>query len=247
MAENVYILPAGTLTGAAYGDQFRVASERAADGALIGANEIAERAPFTVSGAIIVETYADFHIFRDRMRGGMGVAGIINPQMRKTFGWDLIPAFDSAGNEYWRANGSTSGYAGEAANPPTGPYRSINASTVGAHSADDTTIAVDGLLGSEVLPAGCLVRIGDWRYILASTVTANASGEATLTLARGIREALADNDPIRVPGDFMLARMTPGSLRIGEVDANGVAEFSAEFREDYDSEISGGLGSYVLP
>lgn len=246
MAENVYILPVGTLTGAGYGDQFRVASERAADGSLVGANELAERAPFTATGAIIAETYADFHIFRDRMRGGVGVAGLINPHMRKHFGWDLTPAFSSSA-EFWRANGATSGYAGESANPPTGPYRSIFASGVGAHSADATSISVDGLLDSEELPAGCLVRIGDWRYMLAATVTANASGEATLTLARGLREAISDNQQIRVPGDFMLARMVPGSLRIGEMDPNGVAEFSAEFREDYSSEISGGLGSYVLP
>lgn len=243
MAENVYIMPPGILTGAGYGDQFRIASERGADGALLGATEIAPRAPFTMSGRVIRSNFPAWRIFRDRLRGGLGLAGLIDFEMRKWLGADLVPAVNSSGAEFWRADGLTSLYAGEGAG---GTYRSINASAVGAHTEGDTTIAVDGLFSTEALLAGTTVRIGDWRYVLAEDVTASG-GAATLTLSQGIRADIADNAAIRVPGDFMLARMAPGSLRLGEVNAAGLSDFSAEFREDYSDEIVGGVGSYVLP
>lgn len=246
MAETVYIMP-GVARSARYGDQFRVHAEPGLDGGPMAETEALARVPITVSGTVHTGNYPDLRIFLNRMRGGLGVAGLIDYAMRQQYGWDRIPAVDSAGNELWRASGATAAYAGEAANPPTGPWRSIFAQAAGAHAADATSLSLDQLLAGEVIPKGCALRIGDWRYMSTAAATADAFGAATVPIDQGLRAALADNDPVRIPGDFVLARLWPGQELMGAIDLHRRGSFELEFVEVYAGEISGGVGSYVLP
>ncbi len=80
-----------------------------------------------------------------------------------------------------------------------------------------------------------MVRVGDYRYRTLTAVTANASGEATLSLAKGLRAAVADTDPVRVPGDFFVGTLLAQEL--SPADVFGLRSFTLRFGEVYEDEI----------
>lgn len=238
---QVYIWPASVpVTKLHYGDANRI---RTTTDWLGGQGQITDhqqRAPLIVEGTVWEEVAPDFDILEDRLRGGQHLFGLIDIGMRGQFGWDMEPAIDSSGNEFWRADGKTALYNGEAANPPSGTWRSINALANGGAAADATSLAVDGLLDSEAIPKGVMIRIGDFRYRVLAEATANASGEATLTLASPLRATVADNEDVRIPGDFFVGflRQRP---EISPLDHRRLRTYRMRFNEAYASEYSGGF------
>lgn len=223
------------------GTQNRVRSEIGVNGAPVQRTEIQPRLRAEIAGQAPPSVHDDLMIFVDRLAGGVSLAGIWDLD-RKRFGWDGEPAFNTAtGAEFWHVSGGTSGYADNAADGVT--WRSISAAAAGVAAADATSIAVDGLLPGEVIPKGCLARIGDYRYVVRAAVTANSGGAATLALSVPLRAAVADNQAIRLPGDFGVFSMV--QQEIGPTDADGLTNFRLSFIEVYSDEFSDGF-TYVV-
>lgn len=235
---NVYPLPRCLPGSTTYSDQNRVRREVAINGAPSLAVEIAPRVIVEVSGQVVRELRSDLVIFLDRLAGGIGYAAVWDLERRR-FGWDGAPALNtSTGAEFWHVQGKTDLYNDDAADGTT--WRSIFALANGGASAGATSLAVDGLLPGEVLPRGCFARIGDYRYFLTTTVTANVSGEATLSLATPLRSDVANNQGIRVPGDLFVGQLF-GPPEIGLSDFDGVGDFQMRFQEVYAAEVVGGF------
>lgn len=72
----------------------------------------------------------------------------------------------------------------------------------GTPAAGATALPVDGMGASKTMKAGDFIQLGtgaDARlYMIVEDVTANGSGQATLTIEPGLRVAPADNDPVTV-------------------------------------------------
>ncbi len=231
----VYIWPYCLGGSTLYTPPTRLRTTAQWDGAPGQKVEHVQRSTVEISGEVVRSNAPDFDIMLDRLHGGAHLVGLWDMELRKENGWDLEIALNTSGAEFWRANGQTSTYLGEAANPPTGPWRSIFAAANGPASLGATSLAIDGLLDSEVIPKGCMVRVGDYRYRTLTAVTANASGEATLSLAKGLRAAVADTDPVRVPGDFFVGTLLAQEL--SPADVFGLRSFTLRFGEVYEDEI----------
>lgn len=239
---NVYIWPRYITGSLKYSDQSRVRREVAINGAPSLAVEIEPRVTIEVGGTIARDRRPDLDIFLDRMGGGTAYAGLWDMD-RVRFGWDGVPALrTSDGAEFWHVTGRTSLYNDDAADGTT--WRSIFALANGAASAGATSLAVDGLLPGEVIPRGSFIRIGDFRHTITASVTANGSGEATLSLARPLRANVADNAGVRIPGDFCVCQLF-GPPDIDAKDSDGVGDFKLTFLEVYAGEVVGGF-TYVV-
>lgn len=235
---NVYPFPYCLGTNTTFGDQNRVRREIAINGAPSLAVEIAPRVPIEISGQIVRANRSDWVIFRNRMAAGAGYAAVWDME-RPRFGWDGKPALrTSDGAEFWHVNGRTSLYNDDAADGTT--WRSIFAQAAGGETAGASTIDVDQLFPNEVLPRGIPARIGDYRYYLTEAATANSSGEATLALDTALRDDVADNQGVRIPGDLCVAQMI-GKPETGPADQDGVGDFKVTFLEVYVGEVSGGF------
>ena len=239
MSRSVYIWPADIGGSTLYGDPNRVRTTEQWDGAPGQATAHVQRSLATISGEIVRRNAPDFDIMLDRLRGGINLVGLWDFEFRLQNGWDLEPALDSSGNEFWRANGRTSLYNGESDNAPTGPWRTVDATCNGGASAAATSLPVTGLLASEVIPRGAWIRIGDFRHRVLTAVTANSSGNATLTLASPLRAAVADTATVTIPGDLFVGYLV--SMDVSPADVDGVRTFDATFREVYSDEVTGGF------
>lgn len=226
-----YCLGGSTL----YAPASRVTTTTRWDGAAGQKVEQQQRSSVTLSGEVVRDGAPDFDIMIDRLRGGINLVGLWDMELRAQFGWGAKLAINSAGAEFWRADGQTNAYAGEAANPPTGPWRSVFAALAGAHSAGATSLAIDGLLANEVIPRGDMIRIGDFRHRVLTTATANGSGAATVAISSPVRSALADDTPVRIPGDFFVGSMASRPT-LGQADIDGVRTFEIAFNEAYEDE-----------
>lgn len=245
MAKRVYPWPDCLGDSSTYDPGEQTAAERGVfDGAVLGETEVPPRARVTIAGEAVRSTVDRLAIFLSRLAGGQQLAGLWDLE-RLRFGWDNVPAFGAAGGEFWTAGGRTAAYAGEPANPPTGPWRSVEAAAAGAASAGATGIDVDGLLAGDEFPAGTLAQIGFYRYVLRSDVVADGTGAATLPLAHPLRGDVADNAVVRIPGDFGVFALDREQSSAGPTDGRGVTPFSLSFIEIHESEVSGGV-SYVI-
>ena len=233
---KVYVWPAGIGGAMLYGDPTRIRATVRWDGAPAQKVEQQQRSTIEVSGDIVRDNADDFDIMLDRLSGGQNLVGLWDMDWRLQAGWDSDPALNSSGAEFWRANGHTSLYAGESANPPSGPWRSIFAAANGAAAAGAASIAIDGLLANEVIPKGGMIRIGDHRHRVLTAATANASGEVTLSLARTLRGAVANNAQVRIPGDFVVGSLV--GREISPSDTDGLRNFRLVFVEVYESELA---------
>lgn len=195
----------------------------------------AQRSSMTVQSRAFPAEQAALDILLARLHGGTSFCALIDVPMRARLGWDTVPALDAAGNEFWRADGKTEQYAGEAATPPTGPWRSVFAQAAGAHAADATSLAVGGLLAGEVLPRGLMIRVGDFRHPLLAEAIADGTGAATLSLANPLEAAVADTDPIRIPGDLFVGWL-PDRPRVEATDRRFISRYSMKFVEVYEGE-----------
>ena len=77
-------------------------------------------------------------------------------------------------------------------------------------------------------------------------VTADASGNATLSLATPLRAAVADGDQIRIPGDFFVGSLN-GDPTISPANADGLRTFTIALREVYEDELSDTSGAPTEP
>lgn len=200
-----------------------------------------QRSIVEISGEIVRANAPDFDIMLDRLRGGLHFVGIWDFEQRKQNRWDLKPALNTNGSEFWRADGLTSLYAGESANPPTGPWRSIFGNLPSGGSINNATLTIGGLLANEVIPKGAVVRAGDFRYRTLTAATANGSGVATVTLSTRLRETFTAGSPVRVPGDFFVGQLI-GQPDISQADVNGVRTFTVRLSEVYSDEVFDGTG-----
>lgn len=233
---KVYIWPECLAGDTLYGDPNRVRITTQWDDAPGQKTEAQQRAGVQFSGEVVRNNAPDFDIMMDRLRGGIHLVGLWDYELRIQNGWDGLPALNSSGAEFWRANGETSTYAGEADNAPTGPWRTVLATCNGGASIDTVSLPVTGLLASEVIPRGMMIRIGDYRYRALTAVTADGAGLATLTLASPLRAAVADTDPVQIPGDFFVGRLI-GRAAVGAADTFGLRKFKISFAEVYVGEL----------
>lgn len=233
---KVYLWPACLGGETLYSDPNRFRMTRRWDGAPGQKVEQAQRSRVTLAGEVVRALAPDFDIMMDRLRGGEHFVGLWDMEWRKQNGWDGHAALNASGAEFWRADGIVENYAGESANPPTGPWRSVYAAANGAASYGATSLAIDGLLDSEVIPKGAMIRIADYRYRTLTAATANASGEATLSLASPLRAVVADNDSVRVPGDLFVGHLL-SPVDVSPADVDGLRTFTAQFIEVYESEL----------
>lgn len=233
---KVYMWPADLGGSTLYTHPTRIRATRQWDGGPGQRVEQAQRSFVEFSGEVVRANAPDFDIMLDRLDGGLNLVGLWDMEQRAQNGWDIEPAVDASGDEFWRADGRTSTYAGESANAPTGPWRSIFAAAAGGNSLGSTSLAVDGLLANEVIPRGTWVRAGEYRYRTASAATANGSGAATLTLAKGLRATVANNDPIRIPGDFFVGSLI-AAPEVSAAGVFGVRTFTLRFSEVYEAEV----------
>lgn len=208
------------------------------DGARGQITEMDQRSRVEISGQIVRPNAPDFDIAMDRLRGGIHLLGVWDMEMRKQFKWNLGPAFNSSGAEFWHVTGQTETYNNNSANPPTGPWRSIFALAAGAAPSGATSLPIDGLISGEVIPRGTMIRVGDYRYRTTTRVTANGSGEATLTLASALRANVSNNAQVRVPGDFFVGYVAPGGIEVGASDVDGVRSFKLVIVEAYEDELA---------
>lgn len=241
MASPVYVWPYCLGASTDFGAPIRITRERRLGGGPAQDVEIMPRAPIRLQGAATRAVRPDLDLILERLLAG-GLA-LVWDMERRRFGWDGRAAFSASGAEFWRADGQVGAYAGEAANPPTGPWRSVDAQAAGAASAGARTIAVDGLLGGETIPKGCPVRIGDYRYTMLAAATADGAGAATLSIGTALRAAVADNATVTIPGDTAVCRLIEYTVAPTSVD--GVTEFDFALREVYSTEVSGGF-SYIV-
>lgn len=217
--------PNGLAREFAYTAPYRVRAETSIFGGAAQRVEVTPRASVRVSGLVHKNTDDVFWTFVDRLAGGVNLAGFTDRTTRLRLGWDAKPALNTSGQEFWIATGATSTYAGESAGAT---WRTIEVQAAGAASEGDTSIAVDGLLSSETIPAGTPLRIGVARYFTRSAVTAS-SGAATLPLAHPLKADVADNTDIKIPGDFGLFQLAEMSL--GDADVSHVQSFEMAFSE----------------
>ena len=96
---------------------------------------------------------------------------------------------------------------------------------VAAHSAGDTTIAVDAMTGS--LLAGDFVKFNSHSkvYMVVADVTASV-GAATLTIEPPLREALLDNEVVTYDGVEFTVRLS-----------NDVQQFKTSVIDQYTFEL----------
>lgn len=234
---KVYLWPACLGGSTSYMPPTRVRTTAQWDGAPGQKVEHAQRTRVELSGEVVRANAPDFDIMLDRLRGGVHLVGLWDYELRLQNGWDADPALNSSGEEFWRADGNTSTYNGESDNAPTGLWRTVNATCNGGASADSTSLPVTGLLDSEVIPRGHMVRIGDYRHRVLSEVTANASGEATLTLSTLLRAAVSGGATVQIPGDFFIGSLI-GRPEISPADIDGLRTFTLRFVEVYEDEIT---------
>tara|TARA_Y100001937_G_scaffold34393_1_gene49091 strand:+ start:240 stop:848 length:609 start_codon:yes stop_codon:yes gene_type:complete len=103
----------------------------------------------------------------------------------------------------------------------------------GAHSAGDTTIAIDGFAsdGAGRLKAGDLIKFGHLKvYMVVEDVT-SSSNASTVTIEPPLREALSDNSSVTydsVPFNVYLTTDTQ-EFNSGLSDKDGNLLFSYEF------------------
>lgn len=240
MAKNVYLWPECIGSAFTYSPQNRVTAETEFFGGWSQETEVTPRVRLTGQAEILPGNHAAWEIFLDRIAGGTAFFAITNQNLRQRQGWDVFPAVNTSGAEFWgpASNlGATSTYAGESAGAT---WRSIFCQLVGAHIATDGSLAVDGLLANEVVKAGTPLRPAgqSYRYTVREDATANGSGAATLKIGKTLRADLADNTNIRLPGDFAAFRLL--SYAPGACDADGVETVTIEAHEVYESEITGG-------
>lgn len=234
---KVYIWPSNLGGSTLYGDPNIVRVTAQWSGAPGQKTEMQQRATFEVSGEVVRHNAADFDIMMDRLRGGVNLLAVWDIEWRLQNGWDAEIALNSTAAEFWRKDGRTSLYNSESANPPTGPWRSVFALANGAASVGATSLPIDGLLASETIPKGAMIRVGDYRYRTLSSVTANASGEATLALASTLRAAVSNDAQVRVPGDFFVGSLL-GRPEVSASDADGVRTFTIRLAEVYEDELA---------
>lgn len=233
---KVYVWPADQGAETIYADPNRLRITERWGGAPGQITEQSQRARVEISGPVNRTNAAEFDIAMDRLRGGQFLLAVWDMEMRKQFGWDVKPALNTSGGELWRADGNTSIYNGESANPPTGPWRSVFALAAGGASAGATSLSIDGLIASEVIPRGVMIRVGDYRYRVTASVTANGSGEATLALSTPLRGPVANNTQVRVPGDLFVGRLA-SRVELGATDADGLRAFKIVLSEVYEDEL----------
>jgi len=231
----VYVWPVDVGGETDYSHPTRLRTTRGWTGAPGQQVEHIQRSTATLSGEVVRGLAPTFDIMLDRLDGGRNLIAIWDYELRAQNGWDLAPAINSSGAEFWRANGETAAYAGEAANPPTGPWRSVFALANGAGAVGDTTLAVDGLIDSETIPKGSWIRAGDYRYRTLAAVTANGSGEATISLAKPLLATVANDSNVRIPGDLFVGYLTASEF--GAANVWGVRNFSLTLQEVYEAEI----------
>lgn len=199
--------------------------------------EHSQRSIVEFSGEVVRALAPRFDIMLDRLRGGLHMVGLWDYELRAQNGWDLKPAINSSGAEFWRKDGNTSIYNGESDNAPTGPWRTVLATCNGGASAGSTSLPVTGLLDTEIIPKGHMVRVGDYRHRVLTAVTANSSGVATLTLASPLRAAVSNGATVRIPGDFFVGSLI-GQPDIGAADIDGLRTFTMRFAEVYEDELA---------
>lgn len=234
---RVYIWPKCIGTDTLYGDPSRVRTTTQWDGAPGQKVEHVQRSQVLISGEVVRTNAPDFDIMMDRLRGGVHLVGLWDHELRIMNGWDGLPALNSLGAEFWRKDGRTEDYAGESDNAPTGPWRTVLTTCNGGAAIDAVSLPVTGLLASEAIPRGMMIRIGDYRHRTLAAVTADASGDATLSLATPLRAVVADGDQIRIPGDFFVGSLN-GDPKISPANADGLRTFTIAFREVYEDELS---------
>lgn len=238
---DVYIWPACLGTETDYGSAVRIKRSFRLGGGPAKDVEIQPRAPIILRGEATRSVRPDLDIMISRLDGG-GYVGIWDLE-RHRFGWDGYAAINSSGAEFWKADGQVSAYAGESANPPTGPWRSIFATLSGAHTAGTRSLSLAGLLASEVIPKGCPLRIGDYPYTALAAATADGAGAATLSIAEPLRANETDATQVRIPGDFAVCKLV--AKNVAPTTVEGVTSFELQFREVYSTEVSGGF-SYTV-
>lgn len=237
MAKNVYLFPECVGTAVTYTPQFRTYAEADFWGAPVNVTEITPRVGITIEGEIVPRNHAAWETFLDRVASRISLFAITNQTLRQRQGWDVFPAVNSSGTEYWRESGRTTTFPG---GTPTSPWRTVACAANGAASADATSIAVDGLLPNEVIPAGSPIRIsGVYRHIVRTAASANGAGAATLQLAHPLRSSVADGATIAIPGDLGVYQLE--SYQPGPGDADGYETFQMAAREVYASEYTGGF------
>ena len=100
----------------------------------------------------------------------------------------------------------------------------------GSHTAGDTTITVDGMIGT--IKAGDFVKFGgDTKvYMVVADATANVSNEATLTIEPPLRDALSDNALVTYDGVEFTVRLTSDiqEFNTGDLD---LYRFEVDFIE----------------
>lgn len=229
---NVYVWPAGLINSALYTPPTRVRKTMQWDGAPGQKVEHVQRSVVEVSGRCLRTLAADLDIIVDQVRGGINLVAVWDNVFRLANGWDLDPALNSSGVEYWRADGRTSLYAGESAGAT---WRTV--SVTGTGSAGSTSLSVSGLLAGEVVPRGAWVRAGDYRHRTAAAATADGTGNATLTLASELRATVSGS--VSIPGDLFVGTLV-GDFEISPSDASGNRPFRALFSEVYADEVDGG-------
>ena len=232
----VYILPKCLGADTLYGDPARVRTTRQWDGAPGQKVEHVQRVTVLLSGEVVRSIAPDFDIFVDRLRGGVNLLGLWDHELRIQNGWDGVPALNTSGAEFWRKDGKTELYAGEAGNAPTGPWRVVLATCNGGAAINATSLPVSGLLASEVIPKGMMIRIGDNRHRTLAAATADASGDVTLTLSSPLRAAVANAAEIRIPGDFFVGSLV-GALNISPANVDGKRTVKMTFVEVYEDEL----------
>lgn len=223
----VYIWPACLIGESVYTSPWRVRRTLQWDGAPGQKVETTQRAVVEFGGEVVRENAPDLDIAIDRLRGGINLVGVFNPEMRLQAGFDGEMARSGA-TEYWRANGKTSTWTGT----PDGNWRVVSISATG--SAGATSVSISGLLSGEAVPKGMMIRAGDYRYFVAEDAAAGAS---TLTLATPLVEATTAAD---LPGDYFVGQLL-GQPEVSRADKDGRRTYAVRLAEVYSDEVDGGF------
>lgn len=231
MATNVYIWPADIIGTSSYSPAWRLRTTTRWSGAPGQRTEHVQRSSVEFGGTVTRSQSHLLDIALHRIRGGLDFVGVWDPEMRLRNGWDNAVAAAS-GTEYFRADGRLSLWAGTGG----GVWRSVV--VTGSGSAGSTSLSVSGLKTGETIPAGTMVRAGDYRYLVAEDAS-ESSGGATLTLATPLVEAVSGD--VSLPGDFFVGRLI-GQPEIGAADEAGLRTYRVVLAEVYASEVDGGFG-----
>lgn len=108
---------------------------------------------------------------------------------------------------------------------------------VGAHSAGDETIAIDGFANSTlVLKAGDLIKFENHNkvYMVTADATSDGGGAATVSIVPGLVNTLADNEALSYDSvPFTMALVRDAIVIDAAVD--GFVVFDIEMEEQFNS------------